>query len=59
MIVTGEASGDLHGAKLMSAITAQRPDTRFFGVGGKNKKQPGQATYLAMPRWLSLINLTK
>ena len=41
MIVTGEASGDLHGAKLMSAITAQRPDTKFFGVGGKNMAAKG------------------
>ena len=41
MIVTGEASGDLHGAKLMSAITAQRPDARFFGVGGKNMEAKG------------------
>jgi len=41
MIVTGEASGDLHGAKLMSAITAQLPDTEFFGVGGKNMAAKG------------------
>ena len=41
MIVTGEASGDLHGAKLMSAITAQLPDTKFFGVGGKNMAAKG------------------
>jgi len=41
MIVTGEASGDLHGAKLMSAITAQLPDTNFFGVGGKNMAAKG------------------
>jgi len=41
MIVTGEASGDLHGAKLMSAITAQLPDTKFFGVGGKNMAAEG------------------
>jgi lipid-A-disaccharide synthase len=41
MIVTGEASGDLHGAKLMSAITAQLPDTKFFGVGGKNMAAQG------------------
>lgn len=41
MIVTGEASGDLHGAKLMSAIAAQLPDTKFFGVGGKNMAAKG------------------
>jgi len=41
MIVTGEASGDLHGAKLMGAITAQLPDTKFFGVGGKDMAAKG------------------
>jgi lipid-A-disaccharide synthase len=41
MIVTGEASGDLHGAKLMSAITDQLPDTKFFGVGGKSMAAEG------------------
>jgi lipid-A-disaccharide synthase len=34
MIVTGEASGDLHGAKLINSVTELSPETVFFGVGG-------------------------
>lgn len=41
MIVTGEASGDLHGAKLIHAVTDQMPGTRFFGVGGKKMAEAG------------------
>ncbi len=35
MIVAGEASGDLHGAKLVSTMLAQRPELSFFGMGGQ------------------------
>ena len=41
MIVTGEASGDLHGAKLIDAVAALLPDTRFYGVGGKKMAEAG------------------
>jgi len=41
MIVTGEASGDLHGAKLINAVTDQMPGTQFFGVGGKQMAEAG------------------
>ena len=34
MIVTGEASGDLHGANLVKALRAIRPDLQFCGMGG-------------------------
>ncbi|HEY6404011.1 MAG TPA: hypothetical protein VI479_21500, partial [Blastocatellia bacterium] len=36
MIVAGEASGDKHGAKLVSALRALRPNLSFeiFGAGG-------------------------
>ena len=33
LIVTGEASGDLHGANLIRAAGRIDPDLRFFGVG--------------------------
>ncbi|MBE0575105.1 MAG: lipid-A-disaccharide synthase [Desulfuromonadales bacterium] len=41
MIVTGEASGDLHGAKLIAASKALSPGTTFFGVGGKRMAAAG------------------
>jgi lipid-A-disaccharide synthase len=34
MIVAGEASGDLHGAALATAITSRHPDWRLTGMGG-------------------------
>ena len=46
MIVAGEASGDKHGAKLVSALRAQRPSLRFefFGAGGDEMRQAGVET---------------
>ncbi len=41
MIVTGEASGDLHGAKLINAVKTLSPDTDFFGVGGQKMAAAG------------------
>jgi len=35
MIITGEASGDLHGARLVKAMLAKQPDLSFCGMGGK------------------------
>lgn len=34
MIIAGEASGDLHGAHLVSAMQSQRPELSFCGMGG-------------------------
>ncbi len=41
MIVTGEASGDLHGAKLILAAQQLDPQLRFCGVGGEKMAQAG------------------
>lgn len=41
LIVTGEASGDLHGASLAAAIRAVRPDAELLGVGGEKMKTAG------------------
>ncbi|MDH3999446.1 MAG: lipid-A-disaccharide synthase, partial [Desulfuromonadales bacterium] len=46
MIVTGEASGDLHGANLLRAmkrLTVKQgaPETHFFGVGGQRMVEEG------------------
>lgn len=40
-IVAGEASGDLHAARLMRALKALLPECRFSGIGGVNMAQEG------------------
>jgi lipid-A-disaccharide synthase len=46
MIVAGEASGDKHGAKLVAALRALRPelDWEFFGAGGDEMRAAGVET---------------
>ncbi|MCY3727533.1 MAG: lipid-A-disaccharide synthase [Nitrospira sp.] len=41
MIVTGEASGDLHGANLAKALKELRPGVRLVGVGGQHMRAAG------------------
>lgn len=41
LIVTGEASGDLHGANLAGALLALRPDMGLVGVGGPKMNAAG------------------
>lgn len=41
MIVTGEASGDLHGAKLIRATLDKNPGVDFMGVGGRRMADAG------------------
>jgi len=41
MIIAGEASGDLHGAKLVRAMLAVRPELTFCGMGGKELIEAG------------------
>lgn len=41
LIVTGEASGDLHGANLIRAVQQIDPEFRFFGVGGQRMADAG------------------
>ena len=41
MIVAGEASGDLHGARLVQAMRALDPALAFSGIGGRNLRQAG------------------
>jgi lipid-A-disaccharide synthase len=46
MLVAGEASGDKHGAKLVAALRAARPDLawEFFGAGGEEMRAAGVET---------------
>ena len=41
MIVTGEASGDMHGANLVRELRALDHDLLFFGMGGTELKKTG------------------
>ncbi|MBM9511665.1 lipid-A-disaccharide synthase [Desulfogranum marinum] len=41
MIIAGEASGDMHGANLVKALQAMRPDITFSGMGGKELAAAG------------------
>jgi lipid-A-disaccharide synthase len=41
LIVTGEASGDLHGANLIRAAREIDPELHFFGVGGQRMADAG------------------
>ncbi|MCI5227274.1 MAG: lipid-A-disaccharide synthase [Candidatus Electrothrix sp. AX2] len=41
MIVTGEASGDMHGARLVEAMQALQPDLSFSGIGGQELAAAG------------------
>jgi len=41
MIVTGEASGDHHGALVLQALKARFPDVRCCGIGGDELQQTG------------------
>ena len=39
--LTGEPSGDLHGARLAQALVAREPHTELLGVGGARMRQAG------------------
>jgi len=41
LIVTGEASGDLHGAELAQALRKQRPELCILGMGGDKMARAG------------------
>lgn len=41
MIIAGEASGDLHAAKLVNAVKAHQPDIKFYGIGGEDMREAG------------------
>lgn len=41
LIVAGEASGDLHAGRLLSAMSARRPELAAFGLGGEELEAAG------------------
>lgn len=41
MIIAGEASGDIHAAKLVREVTEKNTDIHFYGIGGKHMVEAG------------------
>lgn len=41
MIIAGEASGDLHGGKLVTEVKKRDSEIRFFGIGGNEMQKAG------------------
>ena len=58
MIVAGEASGDMHGARLVEAMHQLRPDLSFTGVGGSELAAAG-VTMLFDAAKLAVVGLTE
>lgn len=45
MIIAGEVSGDMHGAKLVASLKKRLPDCKFFGLGGELMRAEGVETF--------------
>ncbi len=58
LILTGEASGDLYGAQLASAMREIDPTLAFYGVGGMHM-QASSVTLLADVSELGVVGLTE
>ena len=58
LVVTGEASGDMHGANLVRAIRARDGSIDVFGVGSKNMRNAG-VTMLADAAEISVVGATE
>ncbi|MDF0643500.1 MAG: lipid-A-disaccharide synthase [Nitrospira sp.] len=50
LIVTGEASGDLHGANLAKEVLSLDPSARLVGIGGAGMKAAGVALIPGVPQ---------
>lgn len=60
LIVTGEASGDLHGAHLVTALKALAPALQIVGVGGASMRAAGAELVKDIPQLdvMGLIGLS-
>jgi lipid-A-disaccharide synthase len=56
LIITGEASGDLHGAHLAKAIAARDPSVQLVGIGGRGMRAAGVTMIPGIPQ-LDVVGL--
>ncbi|MCL4122169.1 UNVERIFIED_CONTAM: hypothetical protein GTU68_057014 [Idotea baltica] len=59
MIVTGEASGDVHAAELLTALRKAAPNLRAFGMGSTHLKQAGMEILVDSAVHGSVMGLTE
>ncbi len=57
-VIAGETSGDLHGAGLITAIKAKRPDVEVTGIGGPKMIEAGQEAIFPSSR-LAVVGLVE
>lgn len=58
LIVAGEASGDLHGARMLSELTRLAPQIRAFGMGGQELQDAGMEI-IADSSEISVVGITE
>jgi lipid-A-disaccharide synthase len=60
LMITGEASGDLHGAHLAKAIAARDPSAQLVGIGGAGMRAAGVTMIPGIPQLdvMGLIGLS-
>ncbi|MDP9121722.1 MAG: lipid-A-disaccharide synthase, partial [Acidobacteriota bacterium] len=58
LVVAGEASGDLHGARLLSELRGLMPGLRAFGLGGQELRAAGLET-LADSGEVAVVGITE
>ncbi len=58
LIVAGEASGDLHGSKLVSALLNLQPELEIYAVGSELMRQAG-AKVLIDSSALAVVGITE
>lgn len=58
MIVAGEASGDLHGANLVTELKKIQPDIDCYGLGGEHMRKAGVDIYVNVSE-LSVVGLVE
>ncbi|MEO8503698.1 MAG: lipid-A-disaccharide synthase [Acidobacteriota bacterium] len=58
LLVAGEASGDLHGARLLSELKSLVPDLEAFGMGGAELRAAGLDA-VADSREIAVVGLTE
>jgi lipid-A-disaccharide synthase len=58
MIVSGEASGDMHGAKLVESLHAYERSIELFGIGGERMRSAGMQIEFDAQR-LAVVGITE